>query len=121
LKIELLFMYFCSVKYKPKMVMSTMLLYLFVPAKLISYAFGLYFCVFVWFTPLLKHLILLAKQAFVCNTLIITPPPPIYNKQCSVGMGGNGFYRGCSLKMNVKLTRKVAYLSVSHLKTNVLA
>ena len=112
-------MYFCDVKYKPKNVMNTMLFHLFIPAKLTKFAFGLCFCVLVLFTPLLKQLILLAKQAFVCKILIITPPS--FTKQCVLGVGGYSFYRGCSLKMNVKLTRKRACLSVSNLETNVLA
>ena len=102
------------------MVMNILLFHLVFPAKLSNYAFGLCFYVWVLFTPLLKQLILLAKQAFVCKTLIITPPPST-TKQCSLGLGGYSFYRGCSLKMNVKLTRKRACLSVSHLETNVLA
>jgi len=89
----LFFIYFCTVKYKPKMVMSTVLFHIIVAAKRISYAFGLCFCVLILFTPLLKHLILLAKQAFVCKTLIISPPST--EKQCSLGVGGNDFYRGC--------------------------
>ena len=71
------------------MVMSTMFFHLFIPANRISNAFGLCFFVLVLFTLLLKQLILLAKQAFVCKTLIITPPSTA--KQCSLGMGGNGF------------------------------
>ena len=67
------------------MVMNTVLFQLLIPVKLISYIFGLCFFVFVWFTPLLKHVILLAKQTFVCKTLIITPPP-IY-KTMLVGFG----------------------------------
>ena len=84
------------------MVMSTVLFYLIVAAKRTMYTFGLCFCVCVLITPVLKYLILLAKQAFVCKTLIIIPPPhlPSTEKQCSLGVGGNNFYRGCSLTMN---------------------
>jgi hypothetical protein len=71
MKFELNFIYFCTVKYKPKMVMSTMLFHLFIPANRISNAFGLCFFVLVLFTLLLKQLILLVKQAFVCKMLII--------------------------------------------------
>ena len=71
-------------KYKPKIVMSTVLFQILIPAKLTKFAFGLCFYVLVLFTPLLKQLILLAKQAFVCKTLIITPP--IY-KTMLVGFG----------------------------------
>ena len=85
MKFELFIMYFCTVKNMPKMFMNTVLFHLFIPAKVISYAFGFYFCIWVLFTPILKHLILLAKQAFVCKTLIITPP--LNNKKMLVGCG----------------------------------
>ena len=93
------FIYFCSVKYKPKMVMSTMFFHLFIPDKSIRYAFGLCFYVWVLFTPLFKQLILLVKQAFLCKTLIFTPPST--TKQCSLGVGGDDFYRGCFPQSNV--------------------
>ncbi len=67
------------------MVMSTVLFYLFIPAKVISYAFGLCFYVWVLFTPLFKQLILLAKQAFVYKTLIFTPS--LNNKTMLAGCG----------------------------------
>ena len=81
------------------MVMSTVLFYLIVAAKRTMYAFGL--CFYVWglFTPILKHLILLAKQAIVCKTLIFTPPST--TKQCSLDVGGDDFYRGCFPQSNV--------------------
>ncbi|MDD4208798.1 MAG: hypothetical protein PHI52_00475 [Bacteroidales bacterium] len=59
--------------------MSTVLFYIIVAAKCTMYAFGLCFYVWVLFTPILKHLILLAKQAFVYKTLIFTPPPQQQN------------------------------------------
>ena len=66
--------------------MSTVLFYIIVAAKRTMYAFGL--CFYVWglFTPILKHLILLAKQAIVCKTLIFTPTHP-HNKTMLVGYG----------------------------------
>ncbi len=63
--------------------MSTVPYRLFIPAKLTKFAFGLCFYVLVLFTPLLKQLILLAKQALVCKMLTITPPP-FTTKHCFV-------------------------------------
>ena len=81
------------------MVMSTVLFHIIVAAKRISYAFGLCFCVLILFTPLLKHLILLAKQAFVCKTLIITPPHQQQNNARWVWEVMT-FIEGVSLTMN---------------------
>lgn len=105
-------MYFCCVKYKPKMVMSTVLFHIIVTAKRTIYAFGLYFCVLILFTLVLKHLILLAKQVFVCKTLVITPPSTA--KQCSLGVGGNYFLlRVFPQNEFIINPKKTAYLSVS--------
>jgi len=81
------------------MVMSTMLFHLFIPAKLISYAFGLCFYVLVLFTPVLKQLILLAKQAFVCKTLIFTTPTQQQNN-ARWEWEVTTFIEGVSLKMS---------------------
>jgi len=79
--------------------MSTVLFHIIVAAKRISYAFGLCFCVLILFTPLLKQLILLAKQAFVCKTLIITPPHQQQNNARWVWEVMT-FIEGVSLTMN---------------------
>jgi len=80
-------MYFCGVNKNPKVVMSTVLFHIIVAAKRTIYALGLCFCVIILLTPVLKQLILLAKQAFVCKTLIFNPPPPLNIKTILVGCG----------------------------------
>ncbi len=104
-------MYFCIVKYKPKNAMNKGLFHLFIPANLTKFAFGLCFYVLVLFTPLLKQLILLVKQAFVCKTLIFTPPPST-SKQYLLGVGSSNLYRGCSLKAMFYLRTHLPLVSI---------
>ena len=91
-------MYICIVKHKMKNTMSLVAICLFIPIRLPNLSFGVCFTCFAFFTSLLLYIILLAKQAFVYNQLIITPPHPIYNKTKSFCVGGGKLYRGCSLK-----------------------
>jgi hypothetical protein len=79
-----------------KNTMSLVATCLFIPIRLPNLSFGVCFTCFAIFTSLLLYIILLAKQAFVYNQLIITPP--IYNKTKSFCVGGGKLYRGCSLK-----------------------
>ena len=61
--------------------MSLLATCLFIPIRLPNLSFGVCFTCFAIFTSLLLYIILLAKQAFVYNQLIITPPPPFTIKQ----------------------------------------
>ena len=71
----------------------------FISAKHTTFAFKLFFCISELFVPLQKYLMLYIKQSFICKMLNITPPPLlIYNKEKSFCVGGDKFYRGCSLK-----------------------
>gem|GEM_PF-5998322 len=49
---------------------------LFILAKLAKFAFGLYFFyLLVRFIPLLKHVVLLTEQVYVCKNMIISHFP----------------------------------------------
>ena len=69
------FVYICIVKHKMKNTMSLVATCLFIPIRLPNLSFGICFTCFAIFTTLLLYIILLVKQAFVYNRLIITPPP----------------------------------------------